>query len=231
MRIIYASIYENGKKVRKAIALEDRKCEYCGIVFSPFRQESKYCSKKCSKKAEQVKHRDRYRENSRQWYKENIESAQKRRKEYYWERPELFKQKAKEYREANKEKVRTNNDSYKDKIRHGDLRKKLIEIYGTICQMCKKECEGFDLTAHHISGDPTDHNNQTLLCRSCHAKVHDLGSKKRKDISREQIEYALTKFRTLDEMCKYLEITRSFLRKKRIEYGFPDRTFLRGVKK
>ena len=126
-----------------------------------------------------------------------------------------------------------NDQRYKDKVRHGGKRAELLKLFGVKgkfqCAMCGVLGDSFTIVAHHVTGNKTAHEYQILLCRHCHAKLHDLGSKKRKDISKEQIEDALTKFKLLDDACKYLGITRSFLRKKRIEYGFPKRKVPNGM--
>jgi DNA-binding NtrC family response regulator len=229
MKAIYGVVDEGGKLVRRTIILEDRVCSICGKTFSPAKQTSKFCSLSCSKKNDYITHKEQRKKNVAEWRERNIEKVTKRRKEIYWSNPEKYRQQTKEYISKHKTQKRATDNSYKDKIRHGDLRKVLIEQYGMFCQMCKKECCSIDLAAHHVSGDPTDHKNQTLLCRSCHAKVHNFGNTKRKDISKEQIEDALTKFKRLEDACEYLGITRSFLRKKRIEYGFPKRKVANGL--
>lgn len=230
MRAIYGVVQENGKRVRRLIVLEDRKCLVCGKIFSPLTQNSIVCSRICGKKNDYKKHKTKRTQKVNEWREKNIEYVQKHRKQLYWSNPEKYRKAAKDYADANRPYKRSEDQLYKDKTRHGDLRKELIDVYGLVCQGCGVSGDSLGIVAHHISGDPTDHKNQTLLCRSCHAKIHDFGHSRKKDISSQQIENALTNFRTLDEMCKELGITRSFLRKKRIEYGFPKRTHLRGVK-
>jgi len=231
MRAINGVIDEDGKKVRRLIVLEDRICSICGKTFSPSTQHSIVCSRLCGKKKDYITHKTKRIQKMNEWREKNLDRVIEKRKQKYWSNPEKYRQLTKEYFNKHRAKKRIDDEVYKDKTRHGDLRKELIDVYGLVCQGCGVSGDSFGIVAHHISGDPTDHKNQTLLCRSCHAKIHDFGSQGSKNISRQQIENALAKFRTLDEMCKDLGITRSFLRKKRIEYGFPDRTHLRGVKK
>lgn len=64
---------------------------------------------------------------------------------------------------------------YKDKIRHGDKRQKLIKKNGLVCSKCGKSGNQFDIVAHHSAFDKYDHKNQVLLCRHCHAKEHGFG--------------------------------------------------------
>jgi predicted nucleic acid-binding Zn ribbon protein len=229
MRGVYGVIDEGGKKVRRIIILEDRVCVICGKVFTPLTQRSVVCSKNCGKRNDYLKHKEKRIRQVELWRESNIEHVREQRKKKYWSDPEKYRKQTKKYCDAHREEVRESNISYKDKVRHGDLRDVLIGIYGLVCQQCGVSGESFGIVAHHISGDPTDHKNQTLLCRSCHAKIHDLGSKRKKFVSKEQIEEALSKFKLLEDACKHLGITRSFLRKKRIEYGFPNRKVPNGM--
>ena len=64
---------------------------------------------------------------------------------------------------------------YKDKMRHGDKRQNLIKKNGLICSKCGKAGNEFEIIAHHSDFDKYDHENQVLLCRSCHAKEHGFG--------------------------------------------------------
>lgn len=130
----------------------------------------------------------------------------------------------------NKKAIRERDIRYKDRIRHGGKRSELLNgKKAYCCSICGITGSGFDIVAHHVSGNNQDHENQIQLCRKCHAKIHDLGHKRVKNISKEQIEDALTKFKRLEDACEYLGITRSFLRKKRIEYGFPKRKVANGL--
>lgn len=229
MKIVWGTVVENGCKVRRHIILEDKNCEFCGNKFTPQKTISRYCSRDCGKQAERNRNANKNALRTKEWYRNNKGIAKERRREYYLANRERLIEYSKDYRNNHLGIKKVNDGLYKDKIRHGSLKELLIEKHGMICQWCGKQSDSFDLTAHHVSGDPTDHKNQTLLCRSCHAKVHDLGSYGSKDISKEQIEDALTKFKRLEDACKYLGITRSFLRKKRIEYGFPKRKVANGL--
>lgn len=130
----------------------------------------------------------------------------------------------------NKKKIRERDIEYKDRIRHGGKRSELLNGKKKYkCAICGYSGTGFEIVAHHLSGDNQDHEHQIQLCRKCHAKVHDLGSKRKKEISKEQLQEAFDKFHLLEDVCKYLGITRSFLRKKRIEHGFPKRKVPNGL--
>ena len=67
------------------------------------------------------------------------------------------------------------NRRYKDKLRHGGKRQELIKRDGLICSKCGKSGNEFEIVAHHSEFDKYDHENQVLLCRSCHAKEHEFG--------------------------------------------------------
>jgi len=59
-----------------------------------------------------------------------------------------------------------------------DLRAKLLEEHGGLCQYCGKWPDIFGLSIHHIifksnTGKSTEENCR-LICRTCHAKAHNL---------------------------------------------------------
>lgn len=147
-------------------------CEVCGGQYAKSRMAQKYCSRKCYKRAEYLRNKDRYKESSRQWYANNHDQAVARRREYYWKDPEKWREKSNDYRKANLEKVADINRSYKDVVRHGGKRQELIDESGLVCSECGKECNSFQIVAHHETFDPTRHDEQVLLCRSCHMKAH-----------------------------------------------------------
>jgi DNA-binding protein Fis len=112
--------------------------------------------------------------------------------------------------------------SYKDTNRHGGKRKELIEENGLVCSVCGKIGTRKQIHTHHITMDKTEHDYQELRCLSCHSRIHWLTNNPRsKVITKDQVEYVVNNLKKLDDMCKYLGITRSFLYKKRIEYGLP----------
>jgi DNA-directed RNA polymerase subunit RPC12/RpoP len=109
------------------------------------------------------------------------------------------------------------NIRHKDKKRHGGRRYELISKYGYKCSDCGKESNEFDIIAHHVSGNNQDHENQVLLCRACHCRVHH--SVEKKPLTREQIEEAIATSRNLFEACKRLGINRASLYAKRKKLG------------
>ncbi len=133
----------NPKKFKYAhVVLKNRICKICGNEFEPKRSNSLYCSKKCGRKAY---HKNRLVEDNRD---------------------------SREYNKTHKEQIKNKRKLYKDKIRHDGEREKLINEYGFVCSRCGKKKDSFDIVAHHTSFDNTKHENQILLCRSCHRKVH-----------------------------------------------------------
>jgi hypothetical protein len=175
MKAIYAKLIIDGKICRKAIILESKFCEECGKEFQPLTQKSIYCSRGCGKKAEYKRHSDRAKTKSKEWYRENLEKVRERRKNKYWENPEYWKAKSREWSRNNKEKKKIRDSKYKDNLRHGNKRHKLIEKSGLICSVCGKNGDEFNIVAHHVTHNPQDHTQQILLCRSCHAKEHNFG--------------------------------------------------------
>lgn len=168
MRVIYGVV--DGK--RKIVILETRKCEVCGNEFEPKKQESKYCSKKCGKKADYKRNAEYYRNNSSEWYKNNLEKAKENRKNRYWSNPEYWRGKTREYVRLHKETVKKRDNEIKDKIRHGGKRRELIQQNGLTCSLCGKTGEDSRIDVHHVTFDKHDHSRQILLCASCHTKVH-----------------------------------------------------------
>ena len=176
MKIIYGSVIVDGEKSRRPILLEKRFCEECGLEFQPVTQASKYCSRKCSKKAEHKRNAERYKQKAKEWYEDNLEKARERRKEYYWKNPNHWREKTREWGEAHPKEKRQRDCVYKDKTRHGEKRQEMIKKFGLKCSECGLESENeFDIVLHHVKFDPQDHSEQVLLCRSCHAKVHNFG--------------------------------------------------------
>lgn len=169
MKVIYGVV--DGK--RKILILETRKCGVCGNEFEPKKQVSKYCSKSCGKKADYQRHAESYRKRSSEWYRNNLERARKGRQARYWKNPEYWRVKTREYTKLHRKKVRKHDNEYKDKIRHGGKRKELIQQNGLKCSSCGKIADRFTIIAHHVTFDNQDHSEQILLCRSCHAKVHN----------------------------------------------------------
>lgn len=134
---------------------------------------------------------------------------------------------------------------YHDKKRHGGKREGMLKaaaqkfksdnmIFATFykCSRCSMYGSSFQVVAHHATGNNQDHDEQVLLCRSCHAKEHgQIGRLNFKDVSKAQIEAAIEKCWGLDEVCSELSISRATLYKKRKDYGLEDRTKMRGRKR
>lgn len=156
--------------------LKDRECIFCGNIFKAKVVNVKYCSRKCSKKAEYQRKKKEYIKRSKKWYQNNIDRAKEKRRDYYWSNPEYFRMKTKEWNRKNLAIKKKSNQFYKDKKRHGNQRTEMIKKYGLKCFLCGFESENkFDIVMHHTSFNPQSHENQILLCRSCHAKEHGLG--------------------------------------------------------
>ena len=151
--------------------LKERNCEYCGIEFEPKLRKSRYCSRKCSKRSECKRNAERYNENAKKYYRDNIEQMRKKRKAYYWKDPEKWRKQTREYWSTRREEKRSKDNDYKDNIRHGGKRKELLEN-GLLCANCGTEKPSNRLDAHHITHNPAEHEHQELLCKSCHAKEH-----------------------------------------------------------
>jgi predicted nucleic acid-binding Zn ribbon protein len=173
MKIIFGSVIENGKRIRKYLVLEPKTCIVCGELFEPKRQDSKYCSDKCSRVAEYENNKENYKKKSLEYYNNNKEKRSESRKKYYWSDPERFRLATKEYNKLHKEEKNKKDNEYKDKTRHDSKKKLLIDEFGCKCSMCGKEGSTFEIVAHHVTFDKNDHESQVLLCRSCHMRVHE----------------------------------------------------------
>ena len=174
MRKIYAVIGKtsDGRLRRKWIELAARKCEMCEKSFDPHRQESRYCSNECSKQSEQKRHIESYRKRAREYYLEHKDKISKKRKILYWNNPEYWRKKAREWSRENHRRKRRVDNAYKDQTRHGGKRNELIKKNGIVCSGCGKKGTRFQIVTHHTTLDKNNHQFQKMLCRSCHMKIH-----------------------------------------------------------
>ena len=159
-------------KVIVEVDVPNRRCEFCGEEFSPKRQSSRYCTRKCGKRAEYKRNAEKYNAKSQQWYKDNVERAKARRKAKYWSAPEFYRAATRSWNKLHPEHKRATDNSYKDKVRHGNKRAELIARSGLVCSRCGKVGTRFSIVAHHVTHDNQDHSEQVLLCRACHAREH-----------------------------------------------------------
>lgn len=108
---------------------------------------------------------------------------------------------------------------YKDKVRHGGHRERLLEIHGPRCSICGYEGEEFEIVAHHITGKPNEHDFQILLCRSCHASIHQRGVDKKTGITIDEIREAIESCKNLYEASDKVGLSRSGLYQRRKRYN------------
>jgi hypothetical protein len=101
-------------------------------------------------------------------------------------------------------------------------RQKIKEDANWLCNKCGKDLQDTRVRDQVVSEDK-------LWCRACAA--NRTNHKPLKPISKEQIVEALETYNNLEEVCKFLDIGRSALFKKRKEYGLPPRIALRGKKR
>lgn len=170
MNIIFAEIVENGKKIRKPLILDDRKCAQCGAVFQPKRQGSLFCSKKCRQKYDYQKHKARYSEYNKQRYLENLEYRKIKRKEYYAKNRTQALEYSRRWRDKNKKEYLAKNSNYHDRVRFGGLRDGILSG-NEQCSICGSMNK---LVVHHVDHNK-DHNateNLIVLCRKCHINEH-----------------------------------------------------------
>jgi 5-methylcytosine-specific restriction endonuclease McrA len=60
-----------------------------------------------------------------------------------------------------------------------EIRQKLLEEHGGLCQNCGKWPDGYGLSLHHIKfksrGGKSDYENCCILCNFCHQVAHGIG--------------------------------------------------------
>jgi 5-methylcytosine-specific restriction endonuclease McrA len=77
-----------------------------------------------------------------------------------------------------------NKISKKRKVEMGieaELRAKLLEEHGGVCQQCGKWPDNYGLSLHHLlfksRGGKTIDENCVLICRCCHERFHNIVGK------------------------------------------------------
>ena len=176
--------------MKKQTKLVKKKCPICQKVF--FKEcgyktlsNKKYCSKDCWYEAKKQRDRKWWSENKkeiankrRKQYKEDPEKYRKQKREDYLKHIEKRKARVKEFKKEFPQKVNAWNKIYKDKIRHGGLKKTTFERDGYICQLCGSSQK---LQIHHLDGlgtnVPKEKRNNVLdnlitVCCSCHTTIH-----------------------------------------------------------
>ena len=166
------SVTVDGRRTK--VLVRKRKCRECGNDFQPQTKSSKYCSRSCGKKASRERTVEKDRERARLWYKDHLDEARKKRKERYWSNPEKHRQDTRRWREKNLEREKESQSRSKDARRHGGRRESILEQSNYACSVCGKDTrDGWrDSCVHHETFNSTDHDNQVLVCRNCHAKIH-----------------------------------------------------------
>ena len=88
--------------------------------------------------------------------------------------PDKIKQYAKKERRNHKERYKKWNAEYKDKIRFGGNRRKVMQRDEFTCQDCFKGYPDVKLIVHHKDRDKENNSldNLVTLCRACHINEH-----------------------------------------------------------
>ena len=170
MREIQGIVIENGVKIKRKMVIEDRECSICGTLYEPYTQDATCCSKKCYRAAEYKRKREDILKQRKASYLKNKDKVLERSKKYYLQHRKETKVRTRKYYLANRQTFLDNVAAYADKVRHGGKRKELIALHGYVCYLCNKTSK--IIAAHHVTLDKTDHENQILLCSSCHSKLH-----------------------------------------------------------
>ncbi len=65
-----------------------KKCEYCGVEFSPKNSRQKFCSSLCRDKKFRETNKNKLREYKRKYYRDNRTKVLRQKKRYYQKRKE-----------------------------------------------------------------------------------------------------------------------------------------------
>lgn len=121
-------------------------CQYCGIHFfvDTAHVYQKYCSFRCRN--------DNFKKNN----------------------PEKVREYKRRERIKNATRYRNVNGQYKNKIRFGGNRRRVMERDTFSCLDCKRKYPDVSLIVHHIDKDKSNNvfENLMTLCRSCHINRH-----------------------------------------------------------
>ena len=138
--------------------LLDRKCKYCGIVFTPSSGKQKYCCKEHTFKG---------------IYLENIEEKKKKSREYRAKNIDIIREKDRIRNSKRSDYMKEYGAKYHDKIRFSGNREIALKRDSYRCSECGSDK---DLAGHHIdeTGQKLNRNddpdNIQILCNSCHGK-------------------------------------------------------------
>ena len=189
-----------------------KNCVICGKEFQSKRPERKYCSKICSKKSETISAAKRRRERAtaNRKYKIcptcneeflphirapfQIYCSQQCGSKAHYARAIREGRAQKQwylFRKRHPEIKRERDRNYKDRIRFGGNKYKVLERDGYKCVQCGKD-NPRSLIIHHkdhsgSSDNPNnDMDNLITLCRSCHMRYHALNDPKHVMYKRHQ---------------------------------------------
>jgi predicted nucleic acid-binding Zn ribbon protein len=171
MRVVQGIVIENGIKVKKKMVLEDKICVVCGNAYEPYTQDARCCSKKCYRKDEYERKKEIILQQRKEYRAENLEREIERSRDYYQNHKEQCNVNMRNYYRRNRARCLEVVSRNLDEKRHGGKRQELIDWNGAKCFTCGKVDKR--IAAHHVSLDKTDHENQILLCNSCHSRLHN----------------------------------------------------------
>lgn len=131
---------------KRFIKTIEKTCEYCGEIFLTDSSHiyKKYCNWRCRN------------ENFKKQNPIKIKEYKRREKIKHAERYRLI------------------NGLYKDRIRYGGNRRKVMERDNFSCVTCKRKYPNVNLVVHHIDENKKNNklDNLITLCRACHARLH-----------------------------------------------------------
>ncbi len=215
----------------------------CGVAFIAKRSDAKYCSEKCKTRSETIQRQEKISENRQPVIKnckvcgDEFQANIRTPYQIYCSETCLrvamhrrqvengtYCESQKKTRQKHKQKYKKLNDDYKDQIRFGGNKKRVLERDGYKCVECGK-IKG--LTVHHKdhSGNGENPNNDMdnliTLCRSCHMRHHASGENNYlyKHITKEQIIEVRKASTSWEEVAKKLGVNRILLYKRRRQYG------------
>lgn len=173
------------------------RCLVCGKSYTRKSLNHHYCSGKCRRRNEWDRERLERKKNRKE-VKRICKNCQQEFIASLWHPLVKFcsqKCRSRYYKIHNRKKIlaykrivrkserylawkRNYDRNYKDKIRYGGLRRPAMERANFSCEECGAEYPNVNLVVHHKDGNKQNNimANLQVLCRICHARLHQYGS-------------------------------------------------------
>lgn len=197
--------------------MDERMCGVCGRKYVPTEPNQR---RTCSEVCRVIWDSDYNRQHVREWRLKNLERSKEAKRLDYQKNKDRYKERARLWRLNNPEQRKVQNKNTNDRVVHGGFASLIRQKHDNKCQKCGKETTGFDAIVHHVTFVPSEHETQTLLCRSCHKTLHLVeGRWKDKQYRKEEILKVLSESKNNADAARKLGIATATLLNKRREYG------------